>query len=100
MTPLKAVRKFCLDCVGGIQKEVTECNNPPGSEFECLLHPFRFGRNLKSKRLTLKIIKNQCSWCLNGYPKKDCLSPECALFPYRSGHNPKLKGKVCFQGKK
>lgn len=47
MTPLRAIRANCLQCMGGSAKEVKRCNMP-----ECPLHGFRFGRNpnLKGKR--------------------------------------------------
>jgi hypothetical protein len=47
MTPLKAIRSKCLDCMGGSWHEVTLC-----AIRECSLYEFRFGRNpsLKGKR--------------------------------------------------
>ena len=37
-SPLKAIRKNCLDCSGNSSKEVELCVIP-----ECPLYPFRFG---------------------------------------------------------
>jgi hypothetical protein len=47
MTPLKAIRTKCLDCMGGSPGEVRRCNIPG-----CSLHEYRFGSNpaLKGKR--------------------------------------------------
>lgn len=44
-TPLKAIREFCLDCVGGKATDVKDCS----SEI-CPLKPFRFGKNPYTKR--------------------------------------------------
>jgi hypothetical protein len=47
MTPLKAIRKKCLDCCSNSYKEVERC---PSSG--CPLYPYRLGRNpaLNGKR--------------------------------------------------
>ena len=37
-SPLKAIRKRCLDCAGGSPKEVALCPDP-----QCSLWPFRYG---------------------------------------------------------
>jgi len=38
-TPIKAMRKKCLDCCCGSRKEVREC-----PVVQCPLYPYRFGR--------------------------------------------------------
>ena len=38
-TPIKAIRKKCLDCCCGSRKEIREC-----PVVECVLYPYRFGR--------------------------------------------------------
>ena len=38
-TPLKAIRKSCLDCTNGQPKEVRLC-----PVIDCALYPYRFGR--------------------------------------------------------
>jgi len=40
ITPLKAIRRKCLDCSAGQRKEVRECPC-----VECPLYPYRFGKN-------------------------------------------------------
>lgn len=40
ISPLKAIRKQCLECCGGSAKEVKLCTVP-----NCSLYPFRFGKN-------------------------------------------------------
>lgn len=38
--PVKAIRDFCLACVGGSPNEVKLCTG-----VNCALYPFRFGKN-------------------------------------------------------
>jgi hypothetical protein len=40
LTPVKAIRAKCIDCMGGSSKEVRLCNIP-----ECSLFPYRLGKN-------------------------------------------------------
>lgn len=44
LTPVKAIRKKCLDCSGDSHKEVRECIIS-----DCPLHPFRMGKNPNCK---------------------------------------------------
>ena len=44
-TPLKSIRSKCLECSGGVRKEVENC-----TVGECPLFYFRFGKNPFSKR--------------------------------------------------
>jgi len=37
---VKIMRKFCIECMGGSKEAVKEC-----STGDCLIHPFRFGKN-------------------------------------------------------
>jgi len=39
-SPVKAIRQHCLDCSGGLAKEVRLCTCPT-----CNLYPFRMGKN-------------------------------------------------------
>ena len=43
---VKVMRQFCLDCMGGSKEAIRECSTD-----DCLIHPFRFGKNpaLKGK---------------------------------------------------
>ena len=46
VSPLKAIRLFCLDCCGGSSNDVKIC-----SAAKCALYPFRFGKNpFRAKR--------------------------------------------------
>lgn len=40
LTPIKAIRKHCLDCMGGSWVQVKRCDNAM-----CPLLEFRFGKN-------------------------------------------------------
>lgn len=44
LTPLKAIKLHCLDCVCYDRNEVAQCAN-----VNCPLHAFRFGRNPRHK---------------------------------------------------
>ena len=45
--PVKAIREFCLECMGGSRDEVTKCSRP-----ECPVYEFRFGKNpYRTKRV-------------------------------------------------
>lgn len=45
MTPLKAIRQNCLDCMCGNSEEVKKCPSE-----NCPLFPFRFGTNPFNKK--------------------------------------------------
>ena len=44
LTPIKAIRKHCIECCGGSHKEVRECNR-----VDCHLYPYRMGINPRRK---------------------------------------------------
>lgn len=44
MTPIQAIRKYCLDCSNGQASEVKHC----GLTY-CPLYPFRMGKNPNAK---------------------------------------------------
>ncbi len=50
LTPLKAARKFCLECLGGSTKEVAECSGNLEPCY-CPLWIYRFGKNPNRKGL-------------------------------------------------
>ena len=39
-SPIKAIRKKCVECMGGDSKAIDEC-----SSVTCTLWPFRYGKN-------------------------------------------------------
>jgi len=96
-SPLRAIRAMCLECVGYVSDEVKACTIT-----DCPLYPFRLGRSVKGKS-RLNAIKQHCRGCMGGSlcMVKECPSgprpaddePGCPVHEYRTGHNPKLKGK-------
>ena len=93
MTPLKAIRRHCLYCMGGSYQLVREC-----PAVNCPLYPLRSGRGVKGVR-SLKQIRRMCLDCVAGSPSevKACkgafLDGEvCPLHPYRLGRNPNRAG--------
>ena len=49
-TPVKSIRKKCLDCSGGSVKEVRECEIT-----DCALYPFRMGKNPNRKGIRKQV---------------------------------------------
>jgi hypothetical protein len=95
VTPGDAVRKFCIDCVGGVPYDVRDCggdkclNGGCDSNGICLFFKYRMRKGGPSVRL----IKRICKWCQgedkdSGALVKDCPTEECALHPFRMGKNP------------
>jgi hypothetical protein len=44
LSPVKSIRKNCIECSGGSIKEVKECIIP-----DCPLYPYRMGKNPNRK---------------------------------------------------
>ena len=90
-TPIRAIRKYCLDCCLGSPHEVRLC-----PAVDCPLHSRRFGRRPAEKQsLTpVQAIRARCVDC-SGHniaaPRK-CEITDCYLYPFRMGKNPKRKG--------
>jgi len=94
LTPLQAIRKQCLSCMGGSYKFVEECQNQ-----DCSLFPYRLGRiEPGTDRRTLKAIHNYCLDCLGSAKEvKECQGNEpyldnepCFLWLFRLGTNPNI----------
>jgi hypothetical protein len=86
LTPLKSIRKRCIDCHG---YEMSRVRNCPGAD--CHLHPFRMGREVRGKGSRLKAIRRYCVHdCMNHQTKEVrlCPTPECWLYSYRFGKRP------------
>jgi hypothetical protein len=52
LTPLKAIRLCCLECVGWSALEVRECTSPL-----CPLYPFRMGKGHTGRKGNVKSLK-------------------------------------------
>jgi len=91
MTPLKAIRARCVDCMetAGL---IRKCPHGPDAPEPCALWPFRFGRKPEGRRLgrqsTRKAIQRYCrDHCMAGLrgEVKRCPSQDCPLFAFRLG---------------
>lgn len=97
-TPGKAVRRFCVDCVGGEKEKKyvkvcggDKCLNGQGDAAGvCYLFPYR----LRKGRPSVRTIRRFCTECAGGGRDEvtHCPVPDCALYPYRMATNPKRKG--------
>ena len=86
LTPLKSIRKKCIECSGNSVKEVRECQHN-----DCSLFNNRMG---KGRGRYLKLIRKYCLWCCMGSPKEVrlCTCEGCFLYSYRFGKNPNRSG--------
>jgi len=92
LTPLLAIRKQCLSCVGSA-KDVSTCGGHglnPLYDY-CHFFPYRMGRG----RPSVKIIRKFCLQCMGDSPSlvRECTTTYCNCYPYRFGTNPTLAGK-------
>lgn len=94
LTPLKAIRAYCLWCCCDSFKEIRLCPS-----VACPVYPLRFGKR-ELGTSALKSIRAKCLDCVAGEVKrvKECFfdgieEELCPLFIYRMGKNPSLRGK-------
>ena len=88
VTPIKSIRAKCIDCSGGVFKDVRECPFDGVQDDLCPLFPLRMG---KGSRATMKSIRSFCMWCCINQKEEIRLCPavKCALWEYRFGKRPK-----------
>ena len=87
LTPVKAIRKYCMWCMIGSSEEIKNCT----SGDECILFIWRYGkRPTTKKRLTpIKTIRKKCINCSETYEEiKTCEENDCPLHVYRMGKRP------------
>ena len=95
LTPGRAVRLHCLECVGFSAAEVRECGGnellKDDTTVTCPFYRYRLGKG----RPSVRTIRRECLYCMCGSSKgiEDCRSVLCSLWPYRQGHNPARKGQ-------
>lgn len=93
MTPGRAIRAFCVNCVGGVVGDVKNCGGQGENPLfdYCHFYPYRMGRG----RPSVKIIRKNCLQCMGGSSKlvRECTTTYCNCHPYRMGKNPALAGK-------
>jgi hypothetical protein len=80
MTPSKAIRAFCLQCMGGSAVFVNACRSKI-----CPLVDYRFGRG--QGRIKRKLLRDYCLHCVGGVRTEavNCTDPDCPFYPYRPG---------------
>ncbi len=91
LTPQQAIRKFCIQCVGGSPGEVRNCggNNTLGDHGnkgnQCWFYPYRLGRG--NGKPSLKTIRMNCLECMGGSYKlvRECPAKDCPVYEYRFG---------------
>lgn len=86
LTPKKAVRLHCLECVGS-SRDVKSCggHHDLSTGEPCEFYPYRLGKG----RPSVKLIRKFCLSCLGtSNLVADCSSEACSLWPYRFGHRP------------
>jgi hypothetical protein len=91
LTPKQAVKKQCVQCVGGNRKDVVVCDADNPAYMLCPFHPYR----LKG-RVSVKIIRQFCLQCMGGSHKlvRECRTETCPVYLYRFGTNPACKRKT------
>lgn len=91
MSPIKSIRKFCIECAGSKGK-VSKCggNNlfrgMGDDNGQCWFYKYRAGRG----RPSVKVIRKHCLECV-GHSYKlvaECTSMNCPVHKFRLGTNP------------
>lgn len=104
-SPVKAIRRHCLECAAGDPVEVRKC---PATT--CLLWSMRFGMGPRAAQRMgkvveaeaepsfLKTINRYCGNCIGSRQQvKNCSIVDCPLWPFRFGMTPATARK---QGKR
>lgn len=87
LTPLEAIRKYCLWCSNHQPKEIELCPSK-----DCPFYILRFGKRHKGYS-SLKAIREKCIDCsTKALEVKKCKFNDCSLYIYRFGTNPLRKG--------
>jgi len=93
MTPLEAIRKFCLDC-GATPIGVQDCQGDQllNHDSPCPLYKFR----MKKGRPSVKVIREHCLYCCNGSYEavRECPDRDCSLYAFRMGQNPNYSSQI------
>ena len=91
LTPLRAIRKQCVQCMGGSPRLVADC---PGRD--CPLYPYRMGRLDGADGHTLRAIRQYCLGCAgSSQAVRDCYGDTAVdgpypLYRFRLGKNPNI----------
>ena len=83
LTRLQAIRKFCIDCMGGRIYLPTDC-----PAIHCKLYPYRLGKGGGGKTI---LIRKYCLECVGTSDEvKKCSMSECPFYNFRLGSVPDL----------
>jgi hypothetical protein len=97
MTKFKAIRKFCLECVGGNAKDAAFCTDP-----KCPLWEHRLGADLRSTK-GIEMMKKNCQKYPQSFKELEKYGVDPALFlprtPRRIGPKPLNKGLQAFNSR-
>lgn len=93
LTPKETVHAFCHICVQSRSDDAVEdCGGQLvlATGKPCPFYPYRTG-----KRVSAKVLRQQCMECMNGNPiyVRKCETVDCLLHLYRMGRNPRNKGQ-------
>jgi hypothetical protein len=95
LSPLKAIRVFCVWCCGGSAHEVNLCPAGPEAKHPCVFWAYRMGIIPPgASRSLMRAIKARCLDCLpDGATNCDAsqayeIHPPCPLWVFRMGRNP------------
>jgi hypothetical protein len=90
LTPRRAIRKHCIDCVGSVP-ETRDCQGDKLFGDPCLFYTYRMGRGRPSVRL----IRKYCLQCMGGSVQlvRKCPSSKCPFIPWRMGHRTNAKAR-------
>jgi hypothetical protein len=85
LTPGRAIRLTCLDCVENFN-EVKTCMGDTLVTGPCVLYPYRLGKG----RPKLSVIRKYCLYCMQGQTSliRDCKTVKCPFHGYRMGKRP------------
>lgn len=87
LSPLRAARKFCLECQGGMARYVRECDDEA-----CVLRPWRLPEALpddENAGAVVRGIRRHCIACAGDRREtRLCKAADCPLWPYRFGVYP------------
>jgi hypothetical protein len=94
LKPLRAVRRFCLDCQGGLPVPVREC-----ADAECALFPWRLAEAIAvhpEYGRVIRGIRRYCFACAGSRAEiRRCDAGDgCSLYPYRFGVAPETYRRV------
>ena len=100
----KAIRRFCLDCQGGLSRSVRDC-----ADDICALYPWRLPQDATEAAPLAPELQPDPDWslrpmrcsrryCITCAGDKDearrCTAEDCTLWPYRFGVAPATHRRV------